>query len=266
MNELLIDGVRIAYEEKGSGQPVALLNGVMMTTASWAYQVRDLVPSYRCILHDCRGQLRSDKPGGYTMAGHAEDFRALLDHLEIARCHVIGTSYGGEIGMIFAARYPERVASLSVIASVSHIEPPLETEIRDWIAAADDRGGFYRAVLADNYSPGFVEKGSALLEAAEARIEMTYPDDFFPAFQDLCRAFLELDIRDQLHAIRAPSLIMVGAEDRLKVPAYSRYLVDHIPDARLSVIPEAGHVVVIEQPEAVNEALIAFLTEHEERI
>ena len=265
MDSVVLRDARIAFDQKGTGQPVAFLNGVMMTTSSWAFQVHDLAERYRCILHDCRGQLMSEKTGGYTMDGHAEDFRALLDHLDIERCHVVGTSYGGEIGMIFAARYPDRVASLSVIASAGHVEPALEQQIRAWMKAAENPTTLFQTMFSDNYSAEFMTRGAGLLAAAEARIR-SFPPDFFRAFQELCGAFLELDIRDRLAAIQAPTLIMVGEKDQLKTPAYSAHLAARIPNACSVVIPGAGHAVVIEQPDAVNAELEAFLREHEERI
>ncbi|MDJ0842582.1 MAG: alpha/beta hydrolase [Acidobacteriota bacterium] len=266
MPHVSLNGAEIFYEDKGPGQleVVAFLNGVMMTTASWAYQMRDMRRLFRCILHDTRGQLRSSKTPPYTMEGHADDFRGLLDHLGIDQCHIVGTSYGGEIGMIFAAEHPERVRSLSVVASVSHLEPHLKEQVETWIQASHERETFYDAMLIDNYSPEFQKTQPDLLAVSAERVR-NYPDDFFEGFRGLCRSFIEMDIRDHLPAIQAPTLIVAGGEDRLKTPAYSAFLARNISGAEYLLLPGSGHAAVIEQPDALNSALIGFITKHSRR-
>ena len=113
MTTLAIDGTEIYYETRGEGEPVALLNGVLMTVESWALQTVELARRHRVILHDFRAQLRSPLGAGeVSFERHVEDFAALLDHLGLESCHVVGTSYGGEVGLLFAARYPRRIRSL----------------------------------------------------------------------------------------------------------------------------------------------------------
>jgi 3-oxoadipate enol-lactonase len=124
-----IRGTSIAYELAGEGPPLVFLNGVMMTVQSWVFQRRALAGRFRCVLHDFRGQLLS--PGRVAhMSEHVDDLAALLDHLGIESAHVAGTSYGGEVGMMFAAAHPERVRSLAVITSVSHMRGRCTTSPR----------------------------------------------------------------------------------------------------------------------------------------
>ncbi len=258
-----ITGLDIHYDLLGEGEPVAFLNGVMMTGQSWVLQTSLFRRRYRCLLHDFRGQLLSDKPEEpWALEDHAEDLRALLDHLEIERCHVVGTSYGGEVGMIFALRWPERVRTLSVISSVSEVSPELDRAVTNWaetaLAAPET---LYRVALPHNFSPRFVEANPAVTRQGEERLAAC-PPEFFPSFARLVDAFRDLDITAELHRITCPTLVLVGENDALKPPEHSRRIAERIPGAEFLLVPEAGHAVILEQPEEVNTALLGFLEKH----
>lgn len=258
-----LNGAKLHFDTEGSGPPVAFLNGIMMTTASWRAQTAVHGKRYRCVLHDMRGQLRSEKPERITLDDHVEDFRALLDHLAIDCCHVVGTSYGGEVGLLFAAAYPERVQSLAVISAVSEVGPRLRRQTEAWASVARScPGQLYATTVPDNYASDFLGAHSDAVESGRERLA-GYPDDFFPAFARLVDAFLMLDITDRLPDIACPTLVLCGAEDTLKPVRYSRLLADSLPNATFLTVPDAGHAVVVERPDAVNTALLGFLAMHE---
>jgi 3-oxoadipate enol-lactonase len=257
------ESLRIYWESSGQGAPVAFLNGVLMTVDSWKLQTHEVSRRFRCVMHDFRGQLRSSKPDEpWTLEDHARDFKALLDHLGIERCHIVGTSYGGEVAMIFAAAWPERVRSLTVIASVSELGPDTEGIVRDWRRAALEAPmSLYRIMLPTTFSPGFIAANPGLVELGEARLQ-SCDEDFFRAFAGLIDAFCALDISPLLVRIRCPALIIAGEKDRLKPPRYSQIIADGIVDSRLLVAPGAGHAVVLEQPGWVNGELMDFMERH----
>ena len=258
-----IHGLRIHYDLLGEGEPVAFLNGVMMTGQSWALQTALFRRRYRCLLHDFRGQLLSDKPESpWTMEDHAEDLLSLLDHLGIERCHLVGTSYGGEVGLIFAARWPERVTTLSVISSVSEIGPELDRVVSVWAEAAlEAPETLYRVALPHNFSPGFVAANPEVVAQGEERLAAC-PVDFFPAFVRLVDAFRGLDVTAELGRISCPTLVLVGELDALKPPRYSRLIAERIPASELLLVPDAGHAVILEKPEEINTAVLGFLAKH----
>ena len=262
-----IRGLRIHYDllgpPGGDGEPVALLNGVMMTGQSWVFQTSALRRRRRCLLHDFRGQLLSDKPEEpWALEDHAEDLRALLDHLGIERCHLLGTSYGGEVGMIFALRWPDRIRTLTVISSVSEVGPELDRVVAGWAEAAlSAPETLYRLSVPDNFSPGFVEANPDVIRQGEERLAAC-PADFFPAFARLVDAFRALDLTADLHRIACPTLVLVGELDALKPPEYSRRIAERIPGAELLLIPDAGHAVILEKPQEINTAVLGFLEKH----
>ncbi|HSP36090.1 MAG TPA: alpha/beta fold hydrolase [Thermoanaerobaculia bacterium] len=247
-------------EIHGAGEPFVLLNGIMMTTASWALQLPALVPHFRCILHDFKGQLRSpsDEPS-WTIESHADDLRDLLDGLDLDRVHVAGTSYGGEVGMIFAYMYPERVKSLTVIASTSRADDRMKrgaAGARDLALREPER--LFDAVAPSFYSPEFIAAHPELIEQGRARLA-TFPRSFFEGYAKLCDAFGALDITKNLQGITCPALVIAAERDTLKPLACSRTIAENIGGARLEIVADAGHAVVIEKPQDVNRLVSSFL-------
>ncbi|RPI30398.1 MAG: alpha/beta fold hydrolase, partial [Chloroflexota bacterium] len=109
MPTIQVNGVNLYYEWHGpAGAPVVLLvNGVLMSTASWSFQTPVLSRRYRLLLHDCRGQGQSEHPAGpYSMYQHAADLVGLMEALQIEQAHVAGISYGGEIALLTAIHWP----------------------------------------------------------------------------------------------------------------------------------------------------------------
>lgn len=257
------ENLSIHWETLGKGEPVVFLNGVLMTVDSWKLQTLELSRHFQCVMHDFRGQLLSSKPDRpWTLEDHATDLEALLDHLEIDDCHIVGTSYGGEVGMVFAATRPERVRSLTVIASVSEIGSDTERIAKDWQRAALEAPmSLYRTMLPTTFSPVFIATNTRLIEQGEERLQSLEPD-FFKAFAGLIDAFCVLDITPMLGKIRCPSLVIAAEKDLLKPPLYSRIIADGIDDAEFLVVPGAGHAVVLERPEWINQKLIEFLNCH----
>ena len=258
-----LNGVEIHYEIVGEGEPVVFLNGVMMTAQSWVLQTALLRERYRCVLHDFRGQLLSEKPREpWTMADHATDLEALLDRLAIERCHLVGTSYGGEVGMLFAIRFPERVRSLSLVASVSEIGPELDHAVAEWgRMALEAPRELYRFAVPSNFSPGFVAAHREVIEQGERRLAAC-PPDFFTGFAGLITAFRGLDMTADLARIECPTLVVVGEKDLLKPPRYSHLIAQRISGSEMFVVPGAGHAVIIERPGEVNTVLLGFLAKH----
>lgn len=258
-----LNGVGIYYEILGVGEPVVLLNGVMMTTQSWVLQSSQMRKRYRCVLHDFRGQLMSEKPDGpWEMADHAEDLLALLDHLEIDDAHLIGTSYGGEVALIFASSHPDRVRSLSVVSSVSEVAPETDRIVASWARAAlEAPDDLYRISVPTIFSPAFVTGNPEVIAQGEARIR-SCPREFFTGLAALIETFRKLDVTAELQRITCPTLVLSGEKDVVKPLRLSRLMAEEIPGAEFLVIPDAGHAVILERPEEVNTALLGFLAKY----
>lgn len=261
-----IADVDLYYETEGTGPAtVVFLNGIAMTVKSWR-PIRDAFVSrgFRCLLHDCRGQLRSGKPAEppYSMALHASDLEGLLDALGVARVHLVGTSYGAEIGMVFALRYPERVETLTAIAAVSEMNALLKAAAASWaVAAGCGPRAFFRCMTPWAYCNDYLEANEALLQEQEEAASRL-PPEFFAAFERLVAAFLALDITADLARIRCPTLVIAAEADLIKGPWFGRLIQERIAQSELQVIPHAGHAVVLEQPQEIAARTLAFIERH----
>jgi pimeloyl-ACP methyl ester carboxylesterase len=163
--------------------------------------------------------------------------------------------------LLFAATRPDRVRSLTVIASVSELGPETDRIVLDWREAAiASPQSLYRTMLPTTFSEEFIAANPRLTELGEERLQACEPG-FFTAFAGLIDAFRDLDITPMLGEIRCPSLVIAAGKDRLKPPHYSRIIADGIPRADLLEIAGAGHAVILEQPDAVNSAIRAFLSQ-----
>ncbi len=265
MPKITANGIELYYELHGSkdADVLVLSNGVLMSTASWACQTPVLSQHYRLLLYDCRGMWQSEHPPGpYSMALHADDLAELLDALKIEHAHIGGISYGAEIGMIFALRYPERTRSLILSSAVSQVDRLLEGLMDSWIAAveAKDPEMFFRVSYPTNFSEAWIAANQEALDAARERYEALDYD----AFLELLLSFSGLDVTDDLQTIEAPTLVIVGEEDILKPRKYAEIIVSEIPDTEFAVVPHAGHAVLWEQPGVFNSLILGFLAKQDE--
>jgi 3-oxoadipate enol-lactonase len=254
------NGIHLHYELHGpeDGEVLVLSNGVLMSTASWAYQTPVLSKYYRLLLYDCRGMWQSDHPPGpYSMELHADDLAALLDGLGIESAHIGGTSYGAEVSLAFALKYPQRTRRLIVTSAVSELDPVLRGLAEVWAYAAEkhDPELLFRSVYPLTFSAGWIAANGPVLEQARERYNTLDMD----AFLELMRCFMRLDITGELHRIGAPALVVAGEEDVLKPRRYSEIMVRELPDAQMALIPGAGHAAMWEQPTIFNALILGFL-------
>jgi 3-oxoadipate enol-lactonase len=200
-------------------------------------------------------------PGPYSMAQHADDLAALLDALGVERAHIGGISYGAEISLVFALRYPERTRSLVVASAVSQVDPLLRAMMAGWIAAARARDPelLVQVTLPVNFSERWMAANPAALEAARQRYRQLDMD----AFLELLLSFSQLDITADLHRIDAPALVMVGEEDILKPRKYAEIIARELPNSEFAIVPHAGHAVLWEQAPVFNSLILGFLAKQD---
>ena len=191
---------------------------------------------------------------------HADDLAALFDALGIEQAHIGGTSYGAEVSMVFALRYPERTRSLLVTSAVSQVDPQLQGLIGTWIAAAQasDPELLFQVVYPLTFSEDWIGANQETLDLARERYELLD----FDSFLELLLCFAKLDITTDLHRIVAPTLVVAGELDLLKPRKYSEIIAREIPGAEFALIPQAGHAAMWEEAGIFNSLILGFLTKH----
>ena len=264
MPHIHVNEINIYYELSGpEDAPVLVLsNGIMMSTASWVYQTAGLNRHLRVLAYDCRGMWQSDHPDGpYSMDLHAEDLAALLDGLNIPSAHIAGISYGAEISMVFALKFPEKTKSLVVIDGVSDIHSLLHAQTYPWLMAAEreDPELLLRTSYHMNFSEDWIKANQAFIESSVER----YAQLDMKAFVNLMNAFYQLNITDQLPTINVPSLVIAGEEDLIKGPDYAKIIAENIPNCEFVLVPGSGHALCIEKPVILNTLLLGFVMKNQ---
>lgn len=258
-----VNDINIYYEIHGpqGADLVVLSNGIFMSTASWAYQIAELEKHFQVLVYDCRGMWQSDHPeSSYSMDLHADDLAILLRSLGYSKAHIAGISYGGEISMVFAARYPEMTRSLIVSSSVSQLDPLLQAVGRSWTGAlaSGDAGTLFDVTLPFNFSEEWIAKNEKLLQASRKR----YEDMDLVAAGRLMAAFSEIHFSEDLKNIKSPALVLVGELDILKPRKYSEIIANEIAGSEFVVIPGGGHAICLEKPQIFNSIVLGFIVKH----
>ena len=263
MPHLRVNGINLYYEFHGpeGGELLILNNGVFMNTASWGFQLPDLSRRYRVLTYDMRGQGQSEHPEGeYSLDLHAADLVALMDTLGLPKAHMVGTSYGGELNLVMGIHHPERCQTLVIIASVSHSGPMLAAMIERWRIAArlGDGPQFFRLIYSDTYSEAFLVQRPDLVPLAEQR----YATLDLPAAVRLLESFQRFDVAADLGRIQVPTCIASAEQDILKPRRYGEIMHQAIAGSEFHLIPESGHVAVLEKAAEVNTLILGFLAKH----
>jgi pimeloyl-ACP methyl ester carboxylesterase len=256
--------VILYHQSEGTGEPLLLLNGIAMSAVSWDVVARPLAKDFRVVRCDFRGQLMTPVRPPEGIGEHADDVAGLLDHLGIDSLHLIGTSFGGVVGMLVAARYPERVRSLTTIASADGFDEGMADEVARWRAACvaslegSDRGHLSDILEPVVYSPKWVAAHKA--ERTQRREQIAaLPDNWFEGLVGLLDSAHSLRLGDEMQKVRCPTLVIAAELDGFVPLERARGLAETIDGAQFEVIEGAGHAVVVEQPKRIVELCLTFL-------
>jgi len=249
--EALVNGLRISYEISGeeagiSPTAVIYIHGSGGTGYVWKNQLRVRVPGFCQVAVDLPGHGRSAGAGARTIEEYSRFIRDFARVVFGAPVVLAGHSMGGAVAMTFALNYPGDLKGLILVGTGARLRvaPAVLEAAQDPEKSAALRGYAY----SPQTPPAVVQEAEQeyLLTPAQVRY-----NDFLA-----CDRF---DVMDRVKEIKAPALVVCGEDDALTPVKYSRYLEANIPGARLTVIPGAGHMVMWEQPEPVNQAITDFL-------
>jgi pimeloyl-ACP methyl ester carboxylesterase len=256
------DGCQLHYEDYGKGAPVLLVHGLGSSTRDWEYQIPELAAHYRVIAIDIRGHGRSDKPRErYSIAGFAEDVRALIEHLGLDRVHLVGISMGGMIGFQLGVDRPELLKSLCIVNSGPEVKAKSP---RDYLEIAK-RWSLSRLLSLETIAKGLGRLLFPKPEQAELRrkIEERWPQNDKRAYLASLDAIIGWGVRERLARITCPTLVIAADRDYTPIAQKEAY-VKEMPNARLLVIEDSRHATPLDQPQRFNSSLLAFLAEVEQ--
>jgi pimeloyl-ACP methyl ester carboxylesterase len=259
-----VDGVRLNYVEAGSGPPLVLIHGWQGSTFGFRYTIADLSAKYRVIAVDLKGYGFSARPdhGDYSREAQADLVARFMEALGIERATVGGHSMGGGVAQALAIRHPERVDRLILVDSVTPRESSrmrggrLMALLLPIIAIFTLRRPFIERVLRFNvHDPEILTP-----DVIEGHVRPLRMKGHLRAQQLQMRARLKERPIDS-SAVRQPALLLWGEHDRIIPLRRGKDLARWLPDARLVIVPSAGHLPLEEQPEFCKRELFAFLDE-----
>lgn len=241
----------LSYVVDGRPEAPTLLLGPSLgsTAAMWSPQLPALSQHLRVVRFDHRGHGGSPvPPGPYTVDDLGHDVLALMDHLGLDRAHYAGLSLGGMVGMWLAAHAPERVDRLALLCTAAHLPPA-----QGWLdrAAAVRAGGMAAvadAVVARWFTAGFTDV------ATYRQMLLATPVAGYAA---CCEAIAAMDLRPVLGAIRAPTLVIAGAQDPATPPELGRQIAAAVPGARFVEVADVAHLANVERADAVTRLLVS---------
>ncbi|MPY38220.1 4-carboxymuconolactone decarboxylase [Streptomyces adustus] len=233
--------------------PVLILGPSLGTTwHMWDRQVPELTRQWRIFRFDLPGHGGAPAHPAGAVSDLTDRLLATLDSLGVQRFGYAGCSLGGAIGVELALRYPERLASLVLIAASPRFGTADEFRRRGVVVRTNGLDPIARSSPDRWFTGGFAAAQPAITEWAVQMVRTTDPGCYIAA----CEALAVFDVRDELARVGVPTLVLVGSEDQVTGPAEARTLVAGIPDARLAVVPGASHLVPVEQPAAVTDLLV----------
>lgn len=265
MSDIVVDdGVTVHYDVFGrrEGPPLLMIQGLGTDSRGWALQRLAFGRRYRCIAIDNRGTGRTDRPEGpYSLERMALDAVAVLDAEQVDRAHVMGASMGGVIAQIIGVLHPRRTRSLVLACTACRHHEWRRELLAEWADAVAEGG---MGALGDEalqwlVGPRLRRRFGIWLNLL-ARIVLQMPPEPFIA---QIRAILDApdELRAELVNITVPTLVITGSQDSLTPVGDAEELAELIPGARLEVLGGAAHGLMVEAPNAYNEAVLRFLAE-----
>jgi 3-oxoadipate enol-lactonase len=252
-------GTRLGYELSGPEQaPVLVLANSMGTTmAMWDDQLPDLSRHLRVLRYDHRGHGTSEAPPGpYRIEQLAADLLGLLDDLELEQVSFCGLSLGGMVGMWLAANAPDRIDRLALCCTSAKVDPDPYLE-RAAKVLASGTGSVVDEVVERWFTAAFRQAAPRTVAKAVAMLAATSDE----GYTGCCEAIAAMDLRADLPAISAPTLVIAGADDPATPPPHAEAIVAGIAGARLEMITGAAHLANIQQPQRITRLLLDHLAD-----
>lgn len=262
MQRARINGVELAYDLQGVGEPLVMIHGAQGDRSMFSGFVPGFASRFRVLTFDQRGSGQSEKPDmEYSIAMIADDTAALMDHVGFTSAHIVGVSMGGMIAQEFALRHPQRTRSL-VLGCTTPGGPKAVRLGGDALTkaystqpiSAEERG---TALAEAAFTKGYIEQHPEIITAMiEARRQRPLDP---VALGHRMKAAYAHDAYDRLPQIQCPTLVITGKDDVLISWENSRSLAERIPGAQLVLLAPAGHCFWMEQPEQSRDAILGFL-------
>ena len=259
---LELNGSNFNVVEHGNpdGIPLVFLHGFPFDQTMWEPQLKVLPSFFRAFTYDLRGHGKSEVGDGqYTVELFADDLLALLDYFQIAKAILCGLSLGGYIALRAAERNGDRIRSLILCGAKSEADTDLIRLKRAGqmkLVKAEGTAALASLLVQSLFAPTTHGENPDVVEKIRRTIESTDP---LALSGTLLALASRTDTTAGLAKIQVPTLILVGEEDVITPPSHSRSMHEKIAGSKMAVIPKAGHVSNLENPEEFNRHFLKFI-------
>ena len=263
MSSFTFQGKDVFYEVTGEGKPILLLNGIMMSTKSWGPFLNSFSNSNKLIRVDFLDQGQSTRLTGYYEHDiQVEVTHALVLHLKLESVSIIGISYGGEVALEYAIKYPEFVDRLVIFNTAAYTTPWLRDIGRSWIKAGGHLDGeaYYFTTIPIIYSPYFYENNQEWFSNRKKLLVPLFSNELFiNQMERLTISSESYNVLDELNKVTAHTLIVSSEEDYLTPIRDQELLARKIKNSHWVKIPNAGHASMYEQPMIFASLCLGFI-------
>lgn len=265
MPKVSANNITMNYEQQGTGEPLVLIPYLAADNACYAFQVEEYARQFTCLSLDLRGTGESDKPqGAYTTELLADDVAAFMQAAGIAKAHVAGLSLGGAIGIWLAAKYPDKVESLSLHSSWAKSDAFQRTIVESWQILAKAVGVsemVVRGIFPWCFTPELYAESPDYIESLAAFVR-SRPEQSVPDFILQSNAVLAHDAEAHLGRITAPTQITFGRHDHVTSTRFADRLKSGIRNSELLIFEGCMHAPLYESVAEFNQKTLAFLRRH----
>lgn len=260
MPQIQINDASIYYEVKGAGHPLILIAGFTCDHTLWTPIVDSLATRFQVILFDNRGVGRTkDNAKKLNVELLSEDVRTLAKTLGLKKPHIIGQSMGGTIAKKFAAAYPKEIGKLGLIVTSAKWRKAMLLGLKSHLLLRQhgvDANIVFESIIPWIFGEKFLEDSSNIEMQRRLFFENPYPQSIENHARQM--AILEgFDGREDLHKIKAPTLIMYGKEDMIAPPSEAKFLAKHILHSKIEAF-NGGHGIILEDSEKLCAAILRF--------
>jgi pimeloyl-ACP methyl ester carboxylesterase len=253
-----MDAVDCAYSIEGKGPPILFVHGVGGSRQVWTGVIVRLKSEFTCISYDLRGHGESPKPAlPFGLDNLVADLEWLRAQIGLDRAHVIGHSLGGMVAPAYARHYPDRVISIGLLSTVAGRSDEERTRTRAVMDAMAQEGvGPALDILVRRwFTDGFIAAHPEIVESRKRQVRKIDPKIYLNAFG----IYADTEMLPWLSEIAVPTLVLTGDQDFGCSPRHNEIMADRLPNARLVVLENLRHGILLEAPDRAAQAIVQFL-------
>lgn len=263
MPKIRVNNFNVNYEQQGTGEPLVLIPYLAADHACYAFQVAEYSKHFTCISLDLRGTGESDNPDGtYTTETLADDVAAFMQAVGVQSAHIAGLSLGGAVGAWLAAKYPEKVRSLSLHSSWPKTDLYTRTVVEGWQVTARALGNVadmvVQALFPWCFTPELYAQKPEYIQSL-ADFVRSRPAQSLDSFIEQSNAVKSHDVAAQLGRISAPTQITFGDHDMVTSTRFAPAMTEGIRNSELLILEGCAHAGLYEKVEEFNAKTLQFL-------